>query len=328
MIKLLDYKNYRILKNKKYNIIIRKIKFFIIYLFLILYFIIILFSLYPRLNILICTIAKQENKYIKEFIDYYKNLKFKKIIIYDNNNINGENFQNILNKEIKDKFIEIINYRGFKRPQKKAINECYKKYNKKFDWIAFYDIDEFLYIINYTDINQFLSLSKFKKCQNILINWKYYGDNNKLYYEPKPLNERFIQPFYFINKSLIKKKKLYYCAAKSLVRGGLNLSWGLLPHYIKNVINCRPNGNIERNYFSPPQYSIAYIKHYITKSTEEFINRLNRGDVQLESNNRYIKHRIYNYYFLFNKITKDKINLFETKLKIKLNYSYLNKNIT
>ena len=40
-----------------------------------------------KINIAICTVAKQENLYIEEFIEYYRNLGIKKIILYDNNDI-------------------------------------------------------------------------------------------------------------------------------------------------------------------------------------------------------------------------------------------------
>ena len=271
-------------------------------------------KLRKKLKILLCTIAKQENKYITEFVEHYQKMKIKQIIIYDNNDIKGETFDKILKKYINNNFIKIINFRGFKQPQIIALNNCYEKYNKNFDWIAFYDIDEFLYINNYTNLNSFLSLSKFRKCQGILINWKYYGDNDTLYYKPQPLKQRFIKVFPTKN---LKSRKQYYSAAKTIVKGGLKIKWGLLPHFIKNIINCRPDGKIIKNYFSPPQYSIAYLKHYITKSTEEFIERINRGDVRINKTDKYIKKRIYNYYFLFNNITKEKINLFKKRINIK-----------
>ena len=127
----------------------------------------------------------------------------------------------------------------------------------------------------------------------------------KLYYEPKPLAERFIQPFYFSNSSLVYIK-YYISASKTIVRGRLKIIWGHFPHYIKNIINCRPDGQLLYNYLSPPQYSIAYINHYVTKSTEEFEERLNRGDVILKVDESYIKSRINDYYFLFNYKTKKK----------------------
>ena len=271
------------------------------------------------LKVLLCTIGKEENKYIKEFVNHYRNLKVKQIILYDNNDINGENFDKILNKEISENFVKIINYRGIRLPQKKTIHDCYKTNNNYYDWIAFYDIDEFLYIKNYNDINKFLSLPRFQKCQSIIINWKYYGDNNKLYYEPKPVCQRFPKPFYFTKKNKNFSKYLF-SAAKTIVRGGLNIVWQQFPHYLKNTINCRPSGNILKNYYSPPQYSIAYISHYTTKSTEEFAERLNKGDVNVKINDIYFKRKIFKYYFFFNSKTKEKINLLKEKLKYKIQY--------
>ena len=282
-------------------------------------FISIITTKFSKIKVLLCTIGKEENKYIKEFVNYYKKLKIEKIILYDNNDINGENFQDILKKDISNNFVKIINYRGFKLPQQKALANCYEVYNNYYDWIAFYDIDEFLQINDYDNINKFLSLSKFKKCQSIIINWKYYGDNNKLYYEPKPVIERFTYPFYFTNKSM-NYNKFLISGAKTIVRGRLNIIWQHFPHFLNNTINCRPDGTILNNYFSSPQYSIAYINHYTTKSTEEFAERLNKGDVILKVDKAYLKARIYNYYFVFNSMTKEKITLLKKKLKYKIEF--------
>lgn len=275
-----------------------------------------LFIFKPKLKILLCAIAKTENKYILEFINHYKNMNFNKIIIYDNNEINGENFIEILKDFIKINFVNIINFRGVKKPQKKAYNHCYN-YNKyNYDWIAFYDIDEYLFLLNHTYINDFLSSTNFRNCQSIIINWKYYGDNDKIYYEPKPLKERFIKPIKITRKIL--RNKYIYSGAKTIVRGGLHLIWGHFPHYLKNTVNCRPNGNILKNYFSPPDYSNAFIKHYTTKSTEEYVERLNKGDVYYSSNKKYVTYKIKDYYFLFNTFTKEKIELIKNKLKFKI----------
>ena len=245
-------------------------------------------------------------------------MKFNKIIIYDNNEINGEIFFEILKYYIKINFVKIINFRGFKKPQKKAYYHCYNNNKYNYDWIAFYDIDEYLFLLNHTYINDFLSSTNFRKCQSIIINWKYYGDNDKLYYEPKPMKERFIKPIKITKKIL--KKKYIYSGAKTIVRGGLlNLIWGHFPHYIKNTVKCRPNGHILKNYFSPPDYSNAFIKHYTTKSTEEYVEKLNKGDVYENYNKKYVISKIKHYYFLFNKFTNEKIELIKNKLKFKIN---------
>ena len=48
-----------------------------------------------KIKIGLCCLAKQENKYIKEYVDYYLKLGFHKIIWFDNNNIDREIFKKI-----------------------------------------------------------------------------------------------------------------------------------------------------------------------------------------------------------------------------------------
>lgn len=71
-----------------------KEKLKIYYLFF-LFFIMIIFYKEIKKNeikIGLCTLCKQENKYIREFVEHYKKLEVDKIFIYDNNDINGESF--------------------------------------------------------------------------------------------------------------------------------------------------------------------------------------------------------------------------------------------
>ena len=60
----------------------------------------------PTTRVCLCLIAKNENKYIIEFLDYYKNYGIDKIILYDNNDINGEKFEDIIGIWIIIKIME------------------------------------------------------------------------------------------------------------------------------------------------------------------------------------------------------------------------------
>ena len=134
-------------------------------------------------------------------------------------------------------------------------------------------------------------------------------------------------PFNFSkNKSY---DKFFYAAAKSIVRGGLNLSWAHFPHFIKDSTICRPDGKLEKDPFSPPQYTHAYIRHYTTKSTEEYLFKLFKGNVNSFSTfniNSFI-FWFNNYYFLFNKITRKKLLLIKRILKFNL-IKYINQKIS
>ena len=58
-------------------------------------------------KICLCVLGKNENLYIKEFIEYYKKYGVDKIFLYDNNDKDGERFEEILSQYIDNKFVEI-----------------------------------------------------------------------------------------------------------------------------------------------------------------------------------------------------------------------------
>ena len=72
-----------------------------------------------------------------------------------------------------------------------------------------------------------------------------------------------------------------------------------------------------------PKDSLAYIKHFYTKTAEEFCNKISKGDIQFHKNHPKYKSNFYykiNIFFSFNKITIGKINILEKCLNLNLNY--------
>ena len=69
------------------------------------------------------------------------------------------------------------------------------KISNNYDWVAFYDFDEFLILTKDKNIKEYLSRDCFKYANQILINWKTYTDNDLVYtleYSPKPNYARSI----------------------------------------------------------------------------------------------------------------------------------------
>ena len=111
-------------------------KIILIQILIILYIIMILIKRnYFFKGAALCMIAKNENLYIKEFVKYYKNLGFKKIFLYDNNDLNGENFIDVLDSEMTSKFVEITDIRGKQKHQYIAYNDCYQKHLNNYSWL-------------------------------------------------------------------------------------------------------------------------------------------------------------------------------------------------
>ena len=116
-----------------------------------------------NIKVCLCVIGKKENLYVKEFISHYKRIGYDKIFLYDNNDINDEKFEDIIESEIKSGFVSIINYRGYKgsniRSQFMSYKDCYKNNNIEYQWLSFFDFDEFLEFPNKNmTIKKFLNI--------------------------------------------------------------------------------------------------------------------------------------------------------------------------
>ena len=118
-----------------------------------------------NIKVCICTIGKEENKYIREFVEFYENLGVDKIFLYDNNDINNEHFEEVITDYVSKGFVDVINWRGIERAHFSALNNCYLSYNKYYDWLIFYDIDEYIHLSNYSNIKDFLNEKKFNNAK-------------------------------------------------------------------------------------------------------------------------------------------------------------------
>ena len=114
------------------------------------------YSNIKRKGICLCTIGKNENLYARDFVEYYKLLGFDKIIIFDNNDLEGERFEDVLLEYINANFVTIIDIRGIEAAQLATDNYCYQKNKDIFDWIAFFDFDEYLFINESKTINNYI----------------------------------------------------------------------------------------------------------------------------------------------------------------------------
>ena len=152
---------------------------------------------------------------IKRFVEYYKNYGIDKIILYDNNDFDGERFEAIINDYIKQGFVEIKNWRGMEKVQFKIMNNCYQNNYQKFDWLIFYDIDEFIYLKNYNNIKIFLNQPQFVKCGRIELNWINRVNEDLIHYENKPFSVRFPN----IEYNILENKTNFFPQIKSILRG-------------------------------------------------------------------------------------------------------------
>lgn len=229
-------------------------------------------------EIALCCIGRRENRYAREFIEHYRRIGFDKIIICDNNHDGEEHFEDVLGEYIEEGFVSVIDYRNHKGIQNRAYTDVYRKYGNYYKWIAFFDFDEYLTIVDGTDIHTLMSGYDDFTC--VLFNWMNYGDNGLLHDDGRDLQERFTEPLpdqYVQYEETVENDHI-----KCVVHGGMKgVGFHFCPHIpCSPMLRCcdslgRPCG---QKPFQRHDFSVAYLKHFLTKTVEEWAtNKWQKG---------------------------------------------------
>lgn len=219
-----------------------------------------------KYEIAIQCIARQEEKYFKEWIEHHLRLGIEHIFIYDNNDEDGlEKFlKGILSDEDFNK-IEVIPWRNpMALQQLAALQDCVNKHKYDVKWILSIDLDE-LFILE-KPIKEFLN--EFSYASQVYFSWESISADGQLYYEDRPLTERFKKRFDCKDKGqgkvMFRPERLKY--------------WGI--HSAE--LTKGKTVNVLHEEISPPDsfnriFKTAWIKHYFTKSLEEWVEKIERG---------------------------------------------------
>ena len=200
----------------------------------------------------------------------------------------------------------------------------YREYRDKLDWIAYFDCDEFLELVNESDIHDYLSRDMFKTADVIDVNWKCYGDNEKLSYEQKPVWERFPEPAMPLDfKSYMFPEVTTNNHVKCIVRCNPNYIICFNEPHNAIVIDEETQNEIMTKYvnasgkeipysnFTEYDYENAFLKHYITLSLEEFLYRRFGRKTYANIINIPSKKVIMGIYYSCNKMTQEKKEIIE-----------------
>ena len=259
-------------------------------------------------KICICTLGKEENLYVREYLEHYFNLGINKVYISDNNDINGEKFEDVISDYIEKGLVEIYNWRGKYDCQFNIMNECYKKHKNEYDWIMFSEFDEFIHLYNnYTKVSTFLDEPKFNNCEIVYLNLACHTDDGQTHYVNKPLKERFP---HLVTNTMIGGQRL---EIKFILRGNLkNAPIYCVHRGNMGLKNCNGFGHVNKYksiFTTEPDTTYYYYDHYYGKSTEEFIKKIKRG-VMTWKEDRHKFGRIKKY-FEENELTMEKILMIE-----------------
>ena len=259
-----------------------------------------------RTKVAVCAIGRLENRYAVEWVEHYNRLGVDKIFIYDNNRPeDGEAFIDVLQPYIDHGLVDVKPWDGL---QKQAYEECYNRHNQDYDWIGFFDFDEFVEIQDGRDVKDFLT--GFEFADVVVMNWRTMTDNGLVHYEPKPLKERFTEG---TDESLVINRHV-----KSFVRGGIDGISFNDPHCPNapklNVVNV-VGEQVEQVPIQPTViHKVAWVNHYNTKTAEEWATlKMHRLSPCGDEYNREMKAKNVDYFFSINERTPEKEEILGVK---------------
>lgn len=231
------------------------------------------------MKVAVCAIGKWEEQYLPEWVEHYKNIGFDNIIFYDNNDPDDNGQYEVLKPYIDSGFVIYRDYRTKQHlsAQKKAYKHSNMKYAYKYDYIAYFDVDEFLELVGYKTIKEFINKNKkLKKFDGIVFNWKLVGDGGLVYNDGRTLKDRFSQG-QIVNSEIFKSMVKKTC--KYTFGDGVHSVHS--PFFYNDKAFCTTSGEeISNDACSQSEIHYddkAYIKHYRTKTIQETVVRTKRG---------------------------------------------------
>ena len=203
----------------------------------------------------LCCIAKSEENTIHEWIYYYKKLGFTRIYMYMND------LEYIIND---DKVIQIP-FPGYNK-QVEAYNHFLKHFRHLFDWVAFFDCDEYLVLKQHSNIQDFIKY--FDNPCGIAVHWCFFGsDGQEKNHHKSSVIKRFT-----------KRQKGVDIHIKTILNLSISDTYMVIAHH-PNIMLMNTDFKYINGPFDKEKKTDDYVQlnHYHHKSLEEWILRIQRG---------------------------------------------------
>lgn len=206
------------------------------------------------MKVVVVCIAKDEDYYVGEWLDYYHKLGVDEIVMYEND----------WTCSIDRPFLKKIKWEG-KHQQMVVYDNFLKNYRHEYDWIMFLDLDEFLVLKKHNNIKEFLT--EHDNPNGIAINWVFFGGCGRR--ERGEHQNSLLKQFTLRNKDVDKH-------IKTILKSSSN-GFMVLPHN-PNVKLIDTNGKVINGPFNEGgPIDQAQVNHYHHKTYEDWLIRCNRG---------------------------------------------------
>jgi hypothetical protein len=211
----------------------------------------------------LCAIAKDENQYLLEWIHYHILLGVERFILYDNDSVTP--IANVLNEYVQTGIVEVIPFPGVNQ-QIPAYEHCLRKYGRRFRWIGFLDLDEYLVLKDTRDAR--ILLSDYEDYGGLAVNWVMFGSSGHVTRPPGLQIENYVM---------------------RITAGNIHVKSIVQPAHVSGVVNAhvfnfRSDSYCVNEDRLPVGSALSYhtvkraqINHYGYRSQQDFSEKLKRG---------------------------------------------------
>lgn len=216
----------------------------------------------------LCCIIKDE-RYLEEFIIYYRILGVEHFYIYDNDS--SIPLETRLSDKYYQRMCTIIRYPG-KAQQMNAYNDFFVKYGSETKWVIIVDGDEYILPKKVFSIRDFLK--NYSYYHAIGINWVMFGSSKH-----ENRQNGYVIDNYRLNNGQQNKHIKTICKPDQVIKVEN-------PHYVvlKDPSKCiDPKKNIIKGPFNENNtIDIIQINHYWGKSMEDLVEKIERGRAPID----------------------------------------------
>jgi hypothetical protein len=211
-----------------------------------------------------CAIYRDQAPYLREWIEFHRLVGVERFFLYDNDS--SDHHREVLEPYL-DGLVTLQQWPVFPG-QEPAYDHCIEEQRTRSRWIAFLDLDEFLFSPTGSPVSELLA--QYERFPAVGVNWVLFGSSghnappaglvieNYVHRQVNPTAERLI-------KTIVDPKKARACdSAHSFLY--------LNGHAVNE--NMEPIDKPPFVFTDSPSWSRLRINHYITRSEQEYRRKL------------------------------------------------------
>jgi hypothetical protein len=221
----------------------------------------------------VCAIFRDEADYLREWIEFHRLVGVERFFLYDN--LSEDHFEEVLAPYIAEGTVVLETWPilpGLSR----AYDHCLAEHGDASRWIAFIDLDEFLFSPTGRPVSELLT--EYEGAPGVGANWAVFGTSGHR-----------TQPAGLVIENYLHRRRdgaPRHQMIKSIVDPS-RTERSMSPHHFRYRDGCAVDEN-KNPIDTPPRakskevsFSLLRVNHYWTKSTTEWTRKLARQDAWL-----------------------------------------------